>query len=209
MKRYIRNSKYLTDNSDVLFDDSILVDIDVDLSSYVMSSNNDSTLFPGVEQFKNDVLKILEQEYKFDVIEDNYDGVLQKGYVSNRDGSASIYFDTYFDLSNAQYAIDRLGVKQPVPKDGKVFCFIHIRFSDHNLNDGGDSAHLQFVNENAKKYTENNPKVTHVIKDESIEVSERQLHRYYDAALDELKIELDSRILSWIRKADKYRRKDV
>ena len=204
MKRYIRTSKYLTEDSDVLFDDSILVDIDIDLTS-IMSSNNFS-MFPGVKQFKQDVLNILENEYEFEVIEDTYDGVKQKGYISNKDNSESIYFDTYYDLSNAADALHRLGVSTSAPEYGKVFCFIHIRFSAHNLNDAGYMDHMKFVDQNSEKYTRNRSDVTHVIKDESIEVSELKLYRYYDEALEELKIDLDSRILAWVRKADKYKR---
>lgn len=212
-RHYIQSSKYLNeDNPDVLIDDHILVDIDIDILTNVLSSfqSNSSTevFFPGIEQFKQDVLSILEDEYRFEVIEDIHDGKLQKGYISNREDSISIYFDTYFDLSNSGPSIERLGITQlDIPEQGdKVYCFIHLRFSDHDLIDQGDKLHRKFITENSLKYTENRPDVTISYPDEYIEIPEKLLYRFYNEAIDTLKDELDFRIASWVKKAPRYKK---
>ena len=206
MKRYIHESKYVSEGI-VLFDDSLLVDISVTVPESVLSSissSEDVVIFPGVEQFKKDVTAVLENEYHFDVIEDVYDGVKQKGYISNRDDSISIYFDTYFDLSNAQPALDRLGIRlRKAPETGKVYCFIHLRFSDHELNDLGDVNHRIFIAQNAQKY-ESQQSVTYIVPEESIVLPEETVYRYYTRALEELKDELDVRIAGWVRKCEKF-----
>lgn len=207
MKRYIRTSKYLDENSDeILFDDTILLEIDVEWpGSAVLSSDSaDSQKFPGVEKFKEDVLHLLEDEYHFEVIEDVYDGKRQKGYISNREDSISIYFDTYFDLSEARPALERLGISYTdIAESGKVFCFIHLRFSDHELNDEGDVAHRQFINDNAKKYAVRRGNLVFYVPEESIAINERSLHQAYSNALEDLKDELDFRIAAWVRRLHK------
>lgn len=194
----------MTEDSNILFDDTIFVEVDIDLNS-ILSADIWSK-FPGVDQFKKDVLDILENEYGFEVIEDVYDGIKQKGYISNREDSVSIYFDTYFDLSKSGPALKRSGVSTIAPQEGTIFCFVHIRFSDHDLADEGDVEHRKFINRNAQKYVSNRPEVTHVMKEEQVEVDPLHLNRYYDRALASLKVDLDSRILAWNRKADFYKR---
>lgn len=204
MKRYIHSNNSIK-RDDVLIEDKIYIDIEVNLDQYIAASQN-IHLFPGVDQFRQDVAEILEKEYKFEVVEDIYDGVRQKGYCSNREDSESIYFDTYFDLSNGQDALDRLGVtKTKAPDSGLVYCFIHIRFSSHTLNDAGDTAHRNFIDQNEAKYLSRNHKVTHSIKEAEIEVSESDLYRYYDRAIFALKGDLDAKILSWIYKLELYK----
>ena len=82
MKRYIRSNKYTTNsNKHILFDDTISITIDVDISFPISAATSSNFhRFPGLDQFKQDVLDILQDEYNFDVIEDVYDGVLQKFY---------------------------------------------------------------------------------------------------------------------------------
>ncbi len=207
-KRFISASKYIDSEShDVIFDDRIVIDIEIDAPrSIITSSNQIIVKFPGVDQFKQDALDILENEYKFIVIEDIYDGKLQKGYISNKDDSISVYFDTYFDFSNAQHVLRRMNVRSVnVPEKGQVYCFIHMRFSDHVLNDDGDSLHRKFIAENADKYTRNNPNITHVIKEDNIYLREEEVQLYYDEALEDLRDQLDSRILYWIKKVDRFK----
>lgn len=206
MKRYIRESKYLSINSNALFDDTIVIDIDINSLVRDIASATAIDKFPGIEQFKQDVLNILENEYKFEVVEDTYNGKRQKGYITNREDSVSVYFDTFYDLSNADASLKRLGVSQKAPDSAQIFCFIHIRFSDHTLNDEGDSAHQKFLRENAAKYTENRKDVTHVIKEESIEIDKRSLQMYYNQALEDLRDALDVRTLYWIKKIDRFRK---
>ena len=208
MKRYIRSSKYIT--SDILFDSTITVDVEVKLPiSKAVTSASDTTfeLFPGIEKFREDVANILENEYKFEVIREA-DYNMQRGYVTNRpeELSASVYFNCYYDLSNAQIALNNSGIKlQKAPDPDKIFCFIHIRFSEHELNDTGDLAHKNFIKENAEKYISNNPQVTHSIPDESIVVSEKMLYRYYREALDDLKDKIDATVIYWVKAADRYK----
>ena len=204
MKRFIRSSKYLDENSDeVLFDDTIVLEIDINWPGSAVTSSQDlyDQRFPGVEKFRQDVLRMLEDEYHFEVIEDVYDGKRQKGHISNREDSISIYFDTYFDLSNAGQVLQRLGINDTdVPESGKVFCFIHLRFSDHELNDEGDVLHNRFVNNNAKKYAVQRGNIVFYVTEESIAISEKSLYRAYSNALEDLKDELDFRIAAWVRR---------
>ena len=93
------SNSYLAD--DILFDDVIRVDIEFDfdcIRNYIQSSHQFDK-FPGKEQFRQDVINLLEEKYFFDVIEDNYDGKLQKGHFSNREDSISLYIDAYLDLN--------------------------------------------------------------------------------------------------------------
>lgn len=207
MKRYIRGSKY-TQQEDVVLDDKIIIDIEFDVPFDVNSSDQVPTKFPGVDQFKKDVIALLENEFHFEVIEDIYDGVRQKGHITNRTDSISLYFDTYFDLSNADSVLSELGIHNDVAIDkGKVYCFVHLRFSDHELNDEGDSSHRKFLTENANRY--NKREVTHVIKEESIDVPERVMYQQYNQALADLEYELKVRISMWIHKLDRYRKLDI
>ena len=207
-RRFISASKYVDSESlYVIFDDRIVIDIEVDVPYSIIASTNQTIVkFPGVDQFKQDALDILENEYKFIVIEDIHDGKLQKGYVSNRDDSISVYFDTYFDFSNAQDVLKRMNVGSVnIPEKGQIYCFIHLRFSDHALSDDGDSLHRKFIAENADKYTRNNPNITHVIKEDNIYLREEEVQLYYDEALEDLRDQLDSRILYWIKKVDRFK----
>lgn len=213
LKRFIRTSKYLNESSNkILFDDQILVKIDVILPKCVAASRQDgiAVYFPGTDQFRKDVAEILEREYGFEVIEDMHDGKLQKGYVSNRDDSISVYFDTYLDLCSAQRIVDKSEYTQLTCPDfpAKMFCFIHLRFSDHDIPDLGDVAHRRFIAQNAEKYTKNNPEITHVVDEDSIVLSEQDVYRYYDDAIDDLRANIETRIRYWIRKADRYKRRN-
>ena len=211
MKRFIRSSKYLDENSDeVLFDDTIVLEIDINWPGSAVTSSQDlyDQRFPGVEKFRQDVLQMLEDEYHFEVIEDVYDGKRQKGHISNREDSISIYFDTYFDLSNAGQVLQRLGINDTdIPESGKVFCFIHLRFSDHELNDEGDVLHSRFVNDNAKKYAVQRGNIVFYVPEESIAISEKSLYRAYSNALEDLKDELDFRIAAWVRRLHRISRR--
>ena len=209
--KFITSSKYVQGKDDeLLFDDVIRVDIEVKIPSNLGVSDENDTLqivkFPGIEQFKKDVLDILENEYHFDVIEDTYEGVKSKGHISNRADSISLYFDTYFDLCYAGDAIRRVGVYYEEEKSGKVYCFIHLRFSDHDLADFGDALHRKFISDNAAKYTSNRSDVTHIMKEEQIILSEREVNYYYNQAIDDLRTQLDLKILYWVKKLDLYKR---
>lgn len=210
MKRYIRQSKYTEEiEDDIILDDEIVIDIDVNLPYSVTANTHNSSKFPGVEQFKKDLLDLLENEYQFEVIEDVYDGVKQKGHISNRKDSVSVYFDTYFDLANAKPVLERVGIRPTNVSENSelVYCFIHIRFSDHSLPDEGDSAHRRYLLRNTAKYS-SNPKVTHTINEESFTVSEEDLYLYYDEAIEKLKGQLDYRIGYWVNYAHLYKKKE-
>ena len=204
MKRYILSSKY-TQQSDVVLDDKIFIDIEIDIPYIVQSSSSVNERFPGVDQFRLDVTKLLEDKFHFEVIEDTYDGVRQKGHITNRKDSVSVYFDTYFDLSNADEVLKELGVTNIIEvTEGKVYCFVHLRFSDHELNDEGDVLHRKFISENANKY--DRQEVTHIIKEESIDVPERVMYQQYNQALIDLEYELKVRISMWVHKLDRYKK---
>lgn len=213
MKRFIRTSKYLDEHDyTLLFDDSVFINIELDSADFtggVIDASSDLGIyrFPGIDQFKADVLSILEREYEFEVIEDFYDGKLQKGHISNRDDSISVYFDTYFDLAKASNPISRLGITNlRVPEESKckIACFIHIRFSDHKLNDLGDLEHRRFVKQNAEKYTQNRGDVSMVIEEENITIRPDKMQLRYNEAIEDLRTDLDFRIASWVKKAQKY-----
>ena len=207
MKRYIYESNSVS--KEVLFKDKIVIDLEVTLNELIniaCSSSGEFIKFPGVEKFKQDALDILINEYKFDVIEDEYEGVKQRGHSSNRKDSISLYFDTYYDLSNADYAIKNLGISNlKAPESGLVYCYIHIRISDHLLPDMGQELHRKFLKDNMQKYGLNNPNVTHGMKEEEFELDERELNYYYNEALDSLRAELDLRITYWVRKMDIFK----
>ena len=196
--------KFIT--SQVLFDDKIEITIDVFPDySIASSTSTEFSRFPGTEQFRLDVLNLLENKYHFDVIEDVYEGKRQKGHVSNRDSSCSVYFDTYFDIADAKDALVRLGKKDiKLPENAKVYCFIHIRFSDHDLANLGDVDTKKWLRENSDKYARNRNDIKLVVEEESIYIPEREMQLYYNRALEELQEELDWRISRWVKRLDMY-----
>lgn len=204
MKRYIH---FNINEDEVLFKDRIYINIELDIDELVniaSSTHLELVRFPGVEQFRKDVLAIL-QEYKFDVIEDIYDGVKQKGHISNRDDSISLYFDTYYDLSNAGYVAKQMGATSwKIPENGLVYCFIHIRISDHWPPDQGDISHRRFVRDNVHRYTDSNPKVTYKFPDEEIVLEEEQIQLYYKFALNTLRTEINAKVYTWLTKSKFY-----
>lgn len=190
-------------HQEVLFEDEIVINIDIDLTNIAATSYSSISRFPGTDAFRQRVLKILEDEYGFDVIQSEHDGVFQKGYCSNRDGSVSIYFDTYFDLAKAAEPANRLGATiSDLPK-GTVYCFIHFRISDHYLHDSGDIAHRQFINNLKQQYTSHRTDVVDSYE-EDIVIDEYTMQLHYDEAIEELKIALDTRILGWVRRAERF-----
>ena len=200
MKLYVRSSKY-ANVAGILFSDRLVITVELPYEHLVAASTDTSTRFPGIAQFKEDVLHILVNEYNFEVIEDVYDGVRQQGYISNRDGSPSIYFDTYFDLHNAGPVIEKLGVKSADVPEGQIYCFIHIRFSEHDAGDYADKSHIKFVDTNAQKYASRRDDIKYVAKDEQIIVPEPILFGDYTQALDDIRYELDHKIFYWLGKA--------
>ena len=205
MKRYLRANKYIN-QSNILFYDKIVIDIEIELND-VISASSKIVRFPGLDQFRQDAIDILES-FGFEVITDVYDGKMQKGHFSNRPDSISLYFDTYYDLHNAKDHIHISDTsKLEIPEKGKVYCFIHIRISDHTLNDMGDVAHMNYLNENAKKYLKANPKATHFIEEAEIELDETNLYFAYDAALQDLEDDLEFKLLTWLRRANRIARR--
>lgn len=206
LNRFIQASKYLDPNDEsIVFDDKIVIDVEIDLPLEIFSATTDLIKFPGLEKFKQDVLNILENEYGFDVIEDIYDGRKQKGHLSNRKDSVSLYFDTFYDLSKTAELLKRGRIENIEPLSGyKIFCFIHFRFSDHDLHDQGDVLHRQWLKQNTAKYAANRQDLAHVEDEEIIQVNENTLYRAYEQALDDLRFEIDIRIVGWLRKARRY-----
>lgn len=196
MKLYIRSSEEI-DEPGVLFDDYILIDVDdADIKSICASES--LVRFPGADKFREDVAKILANEYGFAIIKEA-DGKL--GYVSNRNGSESIYFNVYYDLSNSDPVLKRVGVSIKAPKSGKVHCFIHFRFSGHSLENVGDIDHNSFLNDNLVKHTQGHPEINFTVKEEPVVVPERTLLLQYDKVKEFVEDELDVRIFGWVRRA--------
>ena len=199
MKRYLRANKY-TLNSDIIFSDSIQIHVDIDTDKQIYALNSIQR-FPGKDQFRQDAIDILES-FGFDIITDVYDGKMQKGHFSNREDSISLYFDTYYDLHNAKDHISIADVsKLEIPEKSKVYCFVHIRISDHILNDEGDIEHREYIDKINSKYVDANPEVNHTIEDE-IELNEYNVHLAYDQALDDLEYLLQYKLVSWLHMGD-------
>ena len=156
MYRIIKSSKVTA--SSVEFNDVLTLDVDLpDIQPIQVAASGSSVKFPGRDQFLEDALHILEDEYHFDVIGDVYEenkelkvnklsktNPARKGHISNRPSSDSIYFDTYYDLNNAEEPLKRMGISdRSIPQNVTVQCYIHFRFSDHDLFDMGDVDHLE------------------------------------------------------------------
>lgn len=204
MKRLIRNNN---DLNNCTLQDKITIDVNVPFTEefYQVSANTILASFvnyPGDEQFKRDVVDILENDFGFEVIEDNYNGKLQKGYKSNRADSLSFYFDTYFDFDKA---IESEVVDIDVPKGTKIYCFIHIRFSDHTLPDAGDVSHRRFLRDNVNKYASKKQGITHYVDEGEVEIEEHFIYRYYDKAIDLLKTAIKSKLPYWAKVAEAYK----
>lgn len=196
MKLYIRSSEEI-DEHDVLFEDYIIIDVD-DSDIKAICASEDLVRFPGPDIFREDVAKILLNEYNFDIIKEP-DGKL--GYVSNKNGSESVYFNVYYDLSNADPILKRIGTSAKAPRSGKVLCFIHFRFSGHILENVGDVDHNNFLNDNLNKHTQRHPEINFKVREEPVIVPERTLLLQYDKVKEFVEDELDVRIFGWVRKA--------
>lgn len=199
MKRYIKNSFEL--GADVIHRASIIIDIDVPYTIAAATKWTDYTRFPGAEQFRLDVLDMLVNEFKFDVMGDNYNGVTQKGWMSKHQDSDSIYFNTFYDLRNTEelfqnknYGID------PANVSGKVFCYILFRFSDHDVDSRFDLGHRNFYEANKQNHADSRNDVL-LHRDENIIIDEAALQQHYKDALDDLRYELENRIAGWVRYA--------
>lgn len=196
MKLYIRSSEEITEPG-VLFEDYILIDVDASDIRRICAAES-LVRFPGPEIFRQDVAKILQNEYGFDIIKES-GGKL--GYVSNKNGSESVYFNAYYDLSDSDPVLKRVGTSVKAPKSGRVHCFIHFRFSGHTLENVGDADHNSFLNDNLNKHTQGHPEINFTVKEEPVIVPERTLLLQYDKVKEFVEDELDVRIFGWVRRA--------
>lgn len=184
----------------------IILHVDIPLYRYqlkdtTIASSSSIEWFPGRDKFKDDVAKILEDEYHFQIIESEDNGKKQKGVTSNRPDSSSIYFNTLFDFSKNRDIVKKFTRGWEVPDRGVVNCFIYLRFSDHLLNDYSDSLHRNFVRNNIEEHLSQNPNITHFIKDqEEFILDERKLYQHYSDALVELRDDIEARFVAWIKK---------
>lgn len=207
MKRYIKPDNHIN-YEDVIIEDSIIIDIELPISQLIAASDTvDNTRFPGSDEFRKRVLDILQNEYHFDVEYDDYakdshgNPIHQQGWVSNRDDSDSIYFNVFYDLSNAPYAFKRLSATPPESIDpGLVYCFILFRFSDHPSNNLGDVDYRTFVRNNKNKHMSGRTDVVNTYE-EHVKLDENLLQLHYEAALDQLRNAVDTRIMQWVRDA--------
>ncbi len=198
MKIYLKGTSELLED-DVLFETKLL--INVDMNTCVIESTSDIVRFPSREEFREALVTILQDEYKFEIIAED-DGT--SGQLSTRPDSESVYFNTYYDLSDAQSILDNLGVSRiHAPNAGKVHCFIHFRFSGHPLEDIGDVEHNTFLDNNVKKHTKDHPEINYIEREAEVQLPETDLYLHYDTALENIKYELDGHIAGWVRKAYK------
>ena len=203
MKRYIKLSSSVAKHQDCDISDKIIIDIDINLPPpYLAASTSiiagQFAKFPGVVQFKEDVARILQNEYNFEIAD---------SHISNRKDSVSVYFDTYFDIANAKDVVRKFGIKDTnIPSEGKVFCYIHIRFSDHTLSDMGDIHHRNYLKRNADKFVKERNEVTHVLPEQEIELQEKDLHYYYNDAIDDLRTQLELKMVYWCKYIDRWQR---
>ena len=127
-------SKYENDK-DVLFTDYIPRVLG-HFGTYIdgVEVHEEVTPFPGIDAFRQRVVSLLEDELHFDVIEDCYDGIFQKGYTFDNGYSLVFGFDTYFELNKAADALISCGVDDPmVPEKGKVYVKIELGFPEHDF----------------------------------------------------------------------------
>lgn len=198
----IRNNCFLSDD----------IGIDIDISGIIadVTASDEVDWFPGMDKFKSDVLDILENKYQFEVLEDDYCGVAEKGWISDRDNptsprfnpdaGAAIYFNTFYDLANARDVHSRRGITFNLPDlSATVYCFVHFRFAEHSHNDDGDIEHNNFLTTNMNKHINKKPNVDVVIREEDIYVKESLLNQRYRKALKELEDQLDAAIVKWTR----------
>lgn len=206
MKRMIISSANRPEHRDVILDSRILVAVDVYFPEVEISSaTKQFEPFPGIDNFREHVADILENEYRFEVIKEKSNN-MKRGYVTNRSEteSTSVYFNTYYDLVNSVGPLQRLGRKiEEAPQAGEVYCFIHIRFSDHMLNDLGYKDRIKWIRDNAEEHTKGRSDVNQVWEDEEIILNEVDLHQYYSAAIEDLRDQLDYKIGYWVKAAER------
>ena len=205
MKRYIYST---TEQGPVELRDSIVVDFYIDLPKVIESAtsyNSVFSYFPGVEQLRIDIAEMLQDEYQFEVLTETANGKEQQGHCSNREDSISLYFNTFYNLNNAEPIFKKLGISSfTIPQDGIVKCFIHLRISDHPLNDYSDVEHREYVkkvvNENASDLPREN-----IFPDEDIRLNQSLIYRYYEQALEELRDDIELRIVGWCKAVTRNR----
>lgn len=182
-------------------EDEIIIDIEISVKDLIDAASSFTTRykFPGVDKFKEDVIRILEDEFGFVIIKERYRGKPSKGRISNRKNSVSLYFNTLYDLSNNSTVLSAAKqLNATLPIESAVNCFVHFRFSDHALHDASDAKHLNYLKRNREAATEGRNDIVRYIDEESILVRPKLLANYYDKALNKLRLRLSSRIDEWV-----------
>ena len=203
MKRYIKNSFELGEG--IILRASIKVD--VDLSDAIITAAYTGDEFPGVDEFRKCALAILQDEYKFDVKYDNYNGVRQQGWISNEDGSDSIYFNAIFDMHKAADMMQRVDSRlTPDILQGKVYCYIMLRVSQHKVNTRFKPGHINFFEANKQKHTKSikDKLLDPVGTDEDVYIDEVTLYRKFQEGLDQLRDRIEGNIYSWAQYAKRH-----
>lgn len=195
MKRYIRA---VTDDEIFLEDTiEIVIDIDQDITSakdYKLRFDEFTTL----DNLRKEIAELLIKKYKFNVLTENIDGKQQKGWVTNRKDSNSIYFNTFYDLKNAKWIASELSIPfSKISDRTKVKCFIHLSFSSHNHPDLGDVQHNRFLAKNLDRHTEGVNDIDNIIKEDRIEMLESIVYAY-EKGINELEEQLKQHISIWI-----------
>ena len=195
MKRYI---KAVTEN-EIFLEDTIEIVIDIDQG---ITSAKDYKLrfdkFTTLDNLRKEIAELLIKKYKFNVLTENIGGKQQKGWITNRKDSDSIYFNTFYDLKNAKWIASELSI--PFNKIGdrtKVKCFIHLSFSGHNHPDLGDMEHRRFLEKNLNEHTEGIDDIDNIIKEDRIKMPESIVYAY-EKGISELEEQLKQHISAWI-----------
>lgn len=202
MKRWIHSSVDLFDDN-VFLEDTIELTIDVHLDSIIEGSKDYNLRFDKwttVDDFRKEVVELLIKKYKFNVMTETINGKQQKGWTTNRNGSPSIYINSFYNLANAKKIAKELGLPLGQLQGAtSVKCFIHLSVSDHTHYDDGDVAHQNFIEDNANSHTARVNDIAMYLPDEHIKISE-QIYQDYKAGFIELEAELRLHIQNWIVK---------
>lgn len=195
MKRYI---KAVTDD-EIFLEDTIEIVISIDQT---ITSAKDYNLrfdkYTTLDNLRKEIAELLTKKYKFNVVTEDIDGSKQKGWITNREDSNSIYFNTFYDLKNAKWIASEFSIPfDKVRTATKVKCFIHLSFSDHNHSDLGDPEHKRFIEHNFEEHTTDD--VNLIIKEDRVEMP-NSIITAYEEGIIELEYNLKQHIGDWVRR---------
>lgn len=198
MKIYVRSNTEL----EFFLKDSIEIDIDIYPDDEVEAAKEHKYKFdhfPDVDNFRKELSELLSKKYRFKIMTEDIDGHMQKGWISNRNNSISVYFNTIYDLMNGKQIAKESGINfDKIRESANVLCFIHIRISDHIHPDEGYSDHRKFMHDNIETHVSNKDNYAMIIKQEDITIHNNQGE--YSDMLQSIEYDIQDRIKGWIRR---------